>query len=153
MGSQLTSQRVPRLSFQPKISLPKPTEKTSTFTPKARATRKWPSSWKNTTRVMTNKKAGSPIGVQAISPRTTSIILRSYPLADFLGQYPCPGIGTQYAFQIPGRAIGAIIAIQRLGDHSGNVQEPDTAFQEGLHGNFIGSGIDRVCLRTRPHGA
>src|ERR1700761_8895471 len=153
MGSQLTFQRVPRLSFQPKISLPKPTEKTSTFTPKARATRKWPSSWKNTTRVMTNRKAGSPIGVQAISPRTISIILRPYPLADFLGQYPCPGIGAQYAFQIPGRAVGAVIAVQRLRHHPGDVQEPDTAFQEGLHGNFIGSVKDRGGQPPGPHRA
>jgi hypothetical protein len=31
-------------------------EKTSTLTPHLRATRKWPSSWKNTTSVKTNKK-------------------------------------------------------------------------------------------------
>src|SRR5581483_2135782 len=153
MGSQLTFQRVPRLSVQPKISLPKPTEKTSTFTPKARATRKWPSSWKNTTKVMTNRKAGNPIGVQAISPRTTSIILCSYLLADFLGQHPRPGIGAQHTFQIPGRAVGAIIAVQRLGHDPGNVQKSDTAFQEGLHGNFIGSVKYRGGQPPRPHRA
>src|SRR6185437_6881709 len=153
MGSQLTFQRVPRRSFQPKISLPKPTEKTSTFTPKARATRKWPSSWKNTTRVITNRKAGSPMGVQAINPRMTSTILRSYPLADFLGQDPRPRVRAQHAFQIPRRAVGAIVAVQGLGHDAGNVQKSDTAYQEGLHGNFIGSVKDRGGQPSRPHRA
>ena len=47
-GSQQTFQRVPCLSFQPKISRPKPIENTSTATPHQRATRKWPSSWMKT---------------------------------------------------------------------------------------------------------
>ena len=44
-------QRVPWRSLKPNSSGPNPMEKTSTRTPHQRATRKWPSSWKNTTIV------------------------------------------------------------------------------------------------------
>src|SRR5262245_31778889 len=48
--------RVPRRSLKPKSSGPNPMEKTKTLTPHQRAIRKCPSSWKNTTRVRTNRK-------------------------------------------------------------------------------------------------
>ena len=49
-------QRVPWRSLKPNSSGPNPIEKTRTRTPFQRATRKWPSSWKNTTTVSTNRK-------------------------------------------------------------------------------------------------
>ena len=52
-------QRVPWRSLKPNSSGPKPIENTSTRTPHQRATRKWPSSWKNTTIVSTNRNGSS----------------------------------------------------------------------------------------------
>src|SRR3954465_5157556 len=49
-------QRVPWRWLKPTSAGPNPSENVNTRTPAQRATRKWPSSWKNTTIVRTNRK-------------------------------------------------------------------------------------------------
>jgi hypothetical protein len=76
-------QRVPCRSLKPISSGPKPIENTSTRTPHIRATRKWPSSWKNTTMVRTNRKAGRMSATDPLIPngKLKSMMLVSDPLS------------------------------------------------------------------------
>src|SRR5438477_5916651 len=128
-------------------------EKTLTATPHQRATRKWPSSWKKTTMVRTNRNGRMYPAALPPSPVNQSNkfmlrILRPQAfarLADQFNSHAAP-------FGIEGNRLLDVLqwrrlkestgASQRLLNNFGNLKEADTASQECLHRYLVGRAHD-----------
>ena len=93
---------------------PKPSEKVITRTPFQRQSRKWPSSWMNTSTPSTNRNASNVV--------IASLILA---LAPARPRAAGPRIDPADVLERGRRFRG--VRVHRLGDHLGNVRETEPA--------------------------
>src|SRR5690606_19290080 len=135
-SSDVCSSDLPRFHWT--RARPKPRANSCTLMPTRRATRKWPSSWKNTMVPNTATKGTTHVISQS---QSTSGVIRMLPSsqgrrgAEAPHGPPGPSVRRQDVVQV--RGLRNVVR-QHPFNHARDVGKPDAPRQKQLHGHLVG---------------